>query len=100
MTKIKHVVLVKFKEGTSTEQIDQLFNELLELTESFPGIEDYVAGANISTEGLSGGYTHGLVMTFRDVAARDEYLPHPEHERVKALFLAQIESAIVFDFEV
>ena len=100
MTKIKHIALMKFKEGTSEEQIEKLFEEILDMTELIPGIEDYVAGPNNSPEGLNQGFTHGFVMTFTDAAARDAYLPHPEHERVKAMVLPQIESVAVFDFEV
>ena len=71
MAKIKHIVFLKFKPDTSAEQIEQVFNDLLDVTEGIPGIEDYVAGANNSPEGLSQGYTHALVMTFTDAAARD-----------------------------
>jgi hypothetical protein len=39
-------------------------------------------------------------MTFTDSGARDAYLPHPEHERVKALLMPAVESLLVFDFEV
>ena len=100
MAKIKHIVLLKFKEGTSAEQINQLFDELLDMTETIPAIEDYVSGANCSPEGLNQGYTHGLVMTFTDAAARDAYLPHPDHERVKQAVLPHVESVVVFEFEV
>jgi hypothetical protein len=100
MSKVKHIALIKFKEGTSQEQIDKVFEELMDLSESIEGIEDYVSGPNISPENLSQGYTHGFVMTFQDVAARDAYLPHPEHEKFKANALPLIESILVLDFEV
>ena len=100
MAKIKHIVFFKFKPDTSDEQVQQLFEELLDLSETVPGIEDYVAGPNNSMEGLNQGYTHGFVMTFSDSAARDAYLPHPEHERVKAQLLPHLESLCVLDFEV
>jgi len=100
MAKVKHIALVKFKEGTSEQQIEKLFDEILDITETISGIEDYVSGTNMSPEGLNQGYTHGLIMTFTDAAARDAYLPHPEHERVKALLLPQVDSVLVFDFEV
>lgn len=100
MAKVKHVGLFKFKEGTSEEQINKMLDEILDLSESVPGIEDYVAGTNNSPEGLNKGFTHGFVMTFADTAARDAYLPHPEHERVKALVLPHLEDVVVFDFEV
>src|SRR6266850_6158474 len=100
MAKIKHVALIKFKEGTTDDQIQKAFDELMDLSESVPGVEDYVAGANNSPEGLNKGYTHGFVMTLTDAAARDAYLTHPEHERVKAVVLPLVEDVLIFDFEV
>jgi len=100
MAKTKHITLLKFKEGTSQEKIDKVFEELLDLSETLPGIEDYVSGPNNSPEGLTQGFTHGFVMTFENAAARDAYVPHPDHERVKATLQPHIDSAIVFDFEV
>lgn len=100
MSKVKHIALIKFKQGTSDEQIDQLFDQILDLTENVAGIEDYVAGPNSSPEGLNQGMTHGFIMTFSDAAARDAYLPHPEHERVKEAILPLAETVLVFDFEV
>jgi hypothetical protein len=100
MPKVKHIALVKFKEGTSEEQIDEIFDTILDITETIPGIEDYVSGPNSSPEGLNQGYTHAYVMTFTDVAARDAYLPHPEHERVQSLITPRVETMLVFDFEV
>ena len=100
MAKIKHVALIRFKEGTTEEQIQKAFDELMDLSESVPGVEDYVAGPNNSPEGLNHGYTHGFVMTFTDAAARDAYLSHPEHERVKASVLPSVDDILVFDFEV
>jgi hypothetical protein len=100
MAKVKHIALIKFKTETTEQQIDELFEQILDLSENVEGIEDYVAGPNCSPEGLAQGMTHGLVMTFSDVAARDAYVPHPEHERVKNLILPLAESVLVFDFEV
>ena len=100
MAKVKHIALVKFKEGTPQEQIYNVFDEILDLTENITGIEDYVSGPNSSPEGQNQGFTHGFIMTFTDAAARDGYLSHPEHERVKAAVLPHVESVLIFDFEV
>ena len=100
MAKVKHIALFKFKEGTAQEQVDQALEQLLELSESIDGIEDYVGGINNSPENLNHGYTHGFVMTFRDAAARDAYLTHADHERVKTAVVPNIESIVIFDFEV
>src|ERR1043166_6252754 len=100
MAKIKHIALFKFKEGTTEEQIQKTFDELMELSENVPGIEDYVAGANNNPEGMNKGYTHGFVMSFTDPAERDGYIPRPEHERVKPFVLPLVEDSVVVDFEV
>ena len=44
MAKVKHIALIKFKEGTSQEQIDKVFEQLMDLSETIPSIEDYVSG--------------------------------------------------------
>ncbi len=99
MSKVDHIVLIKFKEGTTPEGIDKILDEFLDISETIPGIENFVSGPNNSPEGLNQGYTHAFVMTFTDSIARDSYLRHPEHERVKQLALQVFESVLVLDFE-
>jgi Stress responsive A/B Barrel Domain len=100
MSKVKHIVLLKFKEGTAEEQIAKFFEDVLDLSETVPGIDDYVSGTNCSPEGRSQGLTHGFIMTFSDVAARDAYIVHPEHERFKTMAQTIVENVLIFDFEV
>jgi hypothetical protein len=93
------MALLKFKPEATPEKIDALFARLAELKQVIPGIVYFAGGAYSSSEGLNQGYTHGFLMTFESVAARDVYLPHPEHERVKAEILPYIEDIVVFDFQ-
>ncbi|MEO0472959.1 MAG: Dabb family protein, partial [Bacteroidota bacterium] len=44
-----------------------------------PQIIKFEGGEDISTEGLSQGFTHCFVLTFKNEADRDAYLPHPAH---------------------
>ena len=100
MSKVKHIVLLKFKDGTSEEQISSFFDEVLDISETVAGVEDYVSGFNSSPENQNQGLTHGFVMTFSDAAVRDAYLSDVEHERYKSLAAPLVESSVVFDFEV
>lgn len=100
MAKIQHLALLKFKEGTTTEQIDGVFTGLLDLSESIPGIENFTGGANNSPEGLSQGFTHAMVMTFTDAAARDAYLAHADHAAFLAANQPLVENVAVVDFEI
>lgn len=100
MAKVKHIALLKFKDGTSEDEITRIFDELMDISENIPGIEDYVYGPNSSPEGLSDGFTHAFVMTFSDATARDAYLPHPDHEKFKQGAIPHIDKVMVVDFEV
>ena|ERR1051325_3863398 len=100
MSAVKHVVLVAFKPGTTEKQIEGFFKELRGMQKVIPGILDYMDGPYSSPEGLNKNFTHGLIITFKDAAARNVYLPHPEHERVKTLILPHVADVIAFDFEV
>jgi hypothetical protein len=92
--------LLKFKDGTTEEQIGKFFEDVLDLSETVPGIDDYVSGTNCSQESRNQGLTHGVIMTFSDVAARDAYIIHPEHDRFKVMAMGLVENVLIFDFEV
>ena len=99
MRKVHHLVLLTFKAGTAAALAADLFAALARLRDRLPGIEKYCGGPYASPEGLNQGYTHGFLMTFASAAARDAYLTHPEHERVKTDFLPAVEKVVAFDFE-
>jgi N-dimethylarginine dimethylaminohydrolase len=97
--KVQHVVLLKFKPGVAAASIAECFAALARLRQLIPGLEQISSGPNISKEGLHQGFTHAFVITFRDAAARDAYLPHPEHEKVKQMLLRLVEDVVVVDYE-
>jgi hypothetical protein len=96
---MQHIVLVKFKPETTAEKIDEVFSVIAELQNKIDGIENFQGGPYSSHEGLNQGYTHGFIMTFADAAARDAYLPHPEHEVAKSAVFPFVEAVVSFDFE-
>ncbi len=103
MARIKHVVLLKFKKSTSPQKIQQIFAALDGLREKIPGLLDFSGGPYSSGEGLNKGFSHGFVMTFADAASRDAYLPHAEHEKVKAIIFPELDGGldgvVAFDWE-
>ena len=98
MKRIYHIVLVKFPPAKAGRMAD-LVVALESLRKILPGFLSCTGGPYSSPEGLNLGYTHGLVMTFADAATRDEYLTHPEHEKIKQAFLPDLEGVVAFDFE-
>jgi hypothetical protein len=99
MAKMKHIVLLKFKADVTSAQIEKVFKDLAGLQDKIEGILDFMGGPYSSGEGLNQGYTHGFIMTFTDAAARDAYLPHPDHEVVKQSILPLVDGVCAFDFE-
>lgn len=100
---ITHIVLLKLKKRAKPAEIRAMFAALAGLKKKIPGIVSFEHGPYSSPEGLDRGYTHGFVMTFKNAKARDAYLPHPEHEKVKAKVLALLEGGlagvVAFDFD-
>ncbi|MGF1578087.1 MAG: Dabb family protein [Gemmataceae bacterium] len=99
MAKVNHMVLIQFKDGTSEQTIAKCFQALAGLQQIIPGIEHFSGGHYSSPEGLNKGFTHAFVMTFHTPEARNTYLPHPEHEKVKEFVLPYVEDVIAFDYE-
>jgi len=103
MPRIKLVVLMKFKPEVSQDTIDGIVADFHEIKAQLPGMLDFSIGSNVSKEGVDKGFTHGFVMTFADVEALRTYLPHPDHQAVKAKILESldggIDGAMIIDWE-
>lgn len=97
---IRHVVLFQWKPETTEANIAEAFRALAALKGKIPGLQQFEGGPYSSPEGLNQGFTHGFIMTFSDAASRDAYLPHPEHERAKAVIVPHLAAVVAFDFEV
>jgi hypothetical protein len=61
-------------------------------------IIDFEWGDNVSPEGKAEGYTHCFLVTFRDAAGRDAYLPHPAHQAFVKLWRPHLEKVLVLDY--
>ena len=99
---VRHVVVFKYKKTATADQIAQVTRAFRELRAKIPGITAFEDGVNNSPEGKNLGFTHVYQMTFESVAARDAYLPHPEHKKFGDLLgkLAILEDAFVVDYVV
>lgn len=99
---VKHVVVFKYKPGTTPDQIEQVTTAFKALKGKIPGIVSFEYGTNNSPEKLNKGFTHVYLLTFTDAAARDAYLPHAEHKKFGELLgkLGVLEEPFVVDFEV
>ncbi len=94
-----HIVLIKPRPEADVAAVERLDQFLCALPRLIPGITDYHWGANVSPEGMGRGYELGFLMTFENAAARDAYLPHPEHRKVGPFMDAVAQEVLVFDIE-
>jgi hypothetical protein len=97
---VEHIVLLKLKPNTTEAQLQALTDALLKMPADIPGIEDVSAGINNSPEEKNNGFTYGFIVRFRDIAARDGYLPHPAHIQVaQGCIRPIVDDVLVFDYE-
>ena len=96
--KLRHVVLFGFKTGADPTRIDELVARFGALKDKVPGIEAFEWGVNNSPEGKAQGHTHCFMLTFESEAARDAYLPHPEHLAFVSFAGPLIEKSFVVDY--
>jgi Stress responsive A/B Barrel Domain len=95
---IQHIVLLRWNETATQEAINATMTELRGLKDKIPGILGVSSGTNFSERAK--GFTHGLIFQFKDRAALEGYLPHPEHQRVVQKLLNPIRAdALIFDYE-
>lgn len=99
---VRHMVVFKFKEGATPDQIKQVTDALRALKDTVPGIVSFERGVNNSPEKKNLGFTHAFLITFENAKARDEYLPHPEHRKFGQLLgtLGVMEDAFVVDYAI
>jgi hypothetical protein len=96
---IEHIVLFKWKEGTTPEAIEAASSELRALKGKIEGILDLSCGSNFSDRAQ--GFTHGLVVRFTDRTALETYGPHPAHQHVVQNFINPIRADVLaLDYEI
>ena len=95
---LRHVVLFGFTPETTSEQLRTIEEAFAGLPAQIPEIIDFEWGTDISVENAARGYTHCFLVTFRDEASRDIYLPHPAHQRFVELVRSHIAQVLVVDY--
>lgn len=97
---VRHVVVFKYTDDASDAEIQEITEAFRALKDKIPGIVSFEHGVNNSPEDLNQGFTHVYVVTFEDEAARDAYLPHPEHQKFVDMLMNSgiFEEAFVVDY--
>ena len=99
-TVLKHVVMYKFRDDCTPEQVQQVIDAFSSMVKKIgkDTVIDFEKGLNTSNEGKSEGFTHLFVVTFRDETGLASYLKHPAHDEYVLVVKTKREKVIVFDY--
>lgn len=96
---IHHIVCFRFKEGTTSEQIDAAGYALRGMQAGIPEVRAVRWGPNLATSAAE--YSHILTVEFDDMSAVERYLDHPLHQRIVQDHLVPIRDArLAIDVEI
>jgi hypothetical protein len=95
---LRHVVLFKFKETSTREDIKKVEDAFAELPAKIKLIKDYEWGINSSPENLNNGLTHCFFVTFSSNKDRDDYLVHPDHQAFVEILKPHLDKVTVVDY--
>lgn len=95
---LRHVVLFKFKETSSAEDVKKVENAFRALPSKIKEIKNLEWGTNNSPEGLAQGFTHCFFLTFASEQDRAVYLPHPAHKEFGAVLGPHLDKVLVVDY--
>ena len=94
----RHVVSFQFKEGTTEEKKAEVVTSFMALKSKIDAIVAIEWGGTENVEPLNDGFTHTFLVSFKDKAGLELYLPHPAHEEFKKLVKPLLEKVYVFDY--
>lgn len=95
---LRHVVLFKFNESTTENDIKTIEDAFSSLPDKIPEIIDFEWGLNNSPEGLDKGFTHCYFITFANEVGRDIYLPNPDYVAFTEIVGPHLEDVLVVDY--
>jgi hypothetical protein len=95
---LRHIVMYKFKDSTTPEQVQQVVDAFAQLPKKIHAVIGFEHGTNVSKEGKSEGFTHVFVVTFKDEVGREAYLKHPAHDAYVQVVKDKREKVVVLDY--
>ena len=95
---LRHVVLLKFKDEATTEQIRKVEIAFAALPSKVDAIYDLEWGTDVSVEDLQQGFTHCFFVSFRSEDDRAKYLPHPAHKEFGQILGPHLDKVLVVDY--
>ena len=94
----RHVVLFKFKDSATPEQVKHIEEEFAKLPSKIDTVTGFEWGTDISPEGKADGFTHCFFVTFKDKAGLEVYIPHAAHQEFVSQLKPILDKVLVIDY--
>jgi len=95
---VRHVVLFKFRDTSSSYEIEHVVSSFMSLKNQVPQIVDMEWGRNISEENHHQGFTHCFVLSYRSIQDLNDYQKHPAHLDFQLILKPHMEKVFVVDY--
>ena len=95
---LRHVVLLKFKDASTSADIKKVENAFRQLPSKIKAVKGFEWGTNNSPENINQGFTHCFFVTFKTEKDREEYLPHPAHKAFVDVLTPHLDKVLVIDY--
>jgi lysophospholipase L1-like esterase len=95
---LRHIVMFKFKDDATPEQVKKIEDAFRALPGKIDTIKEFEWGTDNSPEMLAQGFTHCFVVSFADEKGRAAYLPHAAHKEFVDLLKPHLDKVLVIDF--
>lgn len=95
---LRHVVLFKFKDTSTPEDIQKVESAFKALPSKIKEIKSLEWGINNSPENINQGFTHCFFVTFANEKDRAVYLPHPDHKAFGKILGPYLDKVLVVDY--
>ena len=95
---LRHVVLFKFKDTSTPEDIQKVESAFKALPSKIKEIKSLEWGINNSPENINQGFTHCFFVTFTNEKDRAVYLPHPDHKAFGKVLGPHLDKVLVVDY--
>lgn len=95
---LRHVVIFKFKDSSSPEDVKKVAEAFANLYGKVPQIKSFEWGINNSPEKFNEGFTHCFVLTFSAEKDLADYQLNPAHIEFQKILKPHMEKVFVVDY--
>ena len=95
---LRHLVIFKFKDTSSPEDVQKVADTFYALKGQVPEIAAMEWGINNSPENFNEGFTHCFVLSYRSEKNLANYQENPAHKAFQAVLKPHMEKVFVVDY--